>query len=147
MTCGQGQSPPYFFHLVLATSFLVPARRHTREHYWKVLQETLQQTDLRTLGKQPLGLMHTPVRQPTSQSPPGAQEQTDLQCRGWGQCHRPRKSWSLLSVSFLPVGWDTDPTCGSRRVTCKVDHIQTVPDLWAPYTELPAHRLGSLEEL
>lgn len=40
-----------FFHLVLATSFLVPARRHTEDHYCKVLQETLQQTDLRTLGE------------------------------------------------------------------------------------------------
>lgn len=60
-----------FFHLVLATSFLVPARRHTEDHYCKVLQETLQQTDLRTLGE---------LRQPSSQSPPGAQEQTDLRC-------------------------------------------------------------------
>lgn len=81
VTCGQGQSPPYFFHLVLATSFLVPARRHTGERFWKALQEALQQTDLRTLGKLSFwGARHTPVRQPTSQSPPGAQEQTDLQC-------------------------------------------------------------------
>lgn len=110
------QWSPGFSYLVLASSFLVPARRH-RGTLLGGLRGTLQQPEPGNMGKTHAAHSCQAAHFSEPSRSPGA---------GWDaegvKVTDPSESWSLLSVSFLPVGWDTDPTCGCCRVACRADH-------------------------
>lgn len=147
VTCGQGQSPPNASGaLVSPTWSWLPAswsqQGGTGEHYWGVCEGPSSSLSPGTWEKP---TRHTLVRQPTSQSPPGALEQAGMQ-RGSKSQTPPSHGASLASVSSPWDGTPTPPVGAAGWHVGQITH--RLCPVYGPHTQSRwLTELGSLEQL